>query len=55
VVYNNIEDLDNKLRYYMENDDEARIIAEEAWKHMARHHTTKVRGEEFISLCKRYL
>jgi len=55
VVYNNIEDLDSKLRYYMENDDEARTIADEGWKHMAQHHTTKVRGEEFKSLCKRYL
>ena len=55
VVYDNIEDLEKKLHYYMENDDEARIIADEGWKHMAQHHTTKVRAEEFISICKRYL
>lgn len=55
VVYNNIEDLDNKLRYYMENDNEAREIAAAGFKHMIQHHTTKVRAEEFIILCKKYL
>jgi len=55
VVYNSADELVDKLKYYEENDDEARQIAEKGFCQLVAHHTTLERSNEFLSLCKQYL
>lgn len=55
VIYENVDDLEDKLNYYTEHDNEAREIAERGFQNLVNNHTTKTRTEEFITLCERYL
>ena len=55
VVYNSMDELADKLKYYEKNDEEARQIAENGFCHLVKHHTTMKRSSEFVSLCKQYL
>ena len=55
VVYRSADELEDKLKYYEEHDDEARQIAENGFCHLVNHHTTMERSSEFLNLCKQYL
>jgi hypothetical protein len=50
VVYTSIEDLDNKVKYYLENDNERNIIAEAGYQRAKREHTYFERSKKLIEI-----
>ena len=55
VVYNNLDELIDKAKYYISNPEEARKIADRGFTKLLKYHTTTVRGKEFLSLIDKYL
>lgn len=50
VVYTSIEDLDNKVKYYLENDNERNIIAEAGYQRAKREHTYFERSKKLVEI-----
>jgi spore maturation protein CgeB len=50
VVYTSIEDLDNKVKYYLENEDERNMIAESGHQRVKRDHTYLERAKKLIEI-----
>jgi hypothetical protein len=50
VVYTSIEDLDNKVKYYLENEDERNQIAEAGHQRVKRDHTYFERSKRLIEI-----
>jgi hypothetical protein len=50
VVYTSIEDLDNKVKYYLENEDERNMIAESGHQRVKRDHTYFQRSKKLIDI-----
>jgi spore maturation protein CgeB len=50
VYYNDLTDLNEKVRYYLNHEDERRIIAENGRKKMEQHHNFQNRFEEIFRI-----
>ena len=50
VIYNNIEDLDNKVKYYLENENERNKIADFGYKRVKNDHTYFERAKKLIDI-----
>ena len=50
VVYESIEDLDNKVKYYLENEDERNMIAETGYQRAKKDHTYFERAKKIIDI-----
>jgi hypothetical protein len=50
VVYTSIEDLDNKVKYYLENENERNMIAESGHQRVKRDHTYFQRSKKLIDI-----
>jgi hypothetical protein len=50
VVYTSIEDLDNKVKYYLENDNERGMIAEAGYQRVKREHTYFERSKKLVEI-----
>ena len=50
VIYNDLIDLDNKVRYYLENVSERNIIAEGGYNRVKREHTYSHRAKKIIDI-----
>lgn len=50
IVYDSIEDLDNKVKYYLENEDEINMIAEAGYQRSKREHTYFERAKKLIDI-----
>jgi len=55
VIYSDEKDLVEKVKYYINNEDELKQIAKNGYEHMMKFHRTENRGEEFIRYCETYL
>jgi glycosyltransferase involved in cell wall biosynthesis len=52
VVYNDLNDLDNKVRYYLENDEEREKIAKAGYERSKKDHTYFERTKNLIDIIK---
>lgn len=52
VVYNDLEDLDKKVTYYLENEEEREAIAKAGYQRAIKNHTYDVRALQLIDLIK---
>lgn len=50
VIYTSIEDLDNKVKYYLENDNERNIIAEAGYQRAKKDHTYFERSKKIVEI-----
>jgi hypothetical protein len=50
VIYENLNDLFEKIEYYLSNEIERSIIAKNGYKHVLENHTYSKRMEEFINI-----
>ena len=48
VFFDDLPDLENKLRYYREHPQEAQAIAEAGRRHFLAHHTSTARARQFL-------
>ena len=55
IIYNDNKELIDKVKYYLANESEAREIASNGYNKLLQYHTTKQRGEQFLSLLEKYL
>jgi len=55
IVYNNLDELKDKAKYYLDHSEEARKIADRGFTKLLNHHTTEQRAKEFLSLLDKYL
>jgi len=55
IVYNDNDELVEKVKYYLSNDEEARKIADRGFTKLLQHHTTQQRATQFLSLIEEYL
>lgn len=54
VTYNNLEDLDNKVKYYLENEEEREKIAKAGYERAKKDHTYFERSKSLIEIIKKY-
>ena len=54
IVYNDLDELVEKAKYYVGNPEEARKIADRGFTKLLRHHTTEARAKEFLGLIETY-
>ena len=52
VVYESIEDLDSKVKYYLENEEEREKIAKAGYEKSVKNHTYYERCKMFINIIK---
>ena len=55
IVYNDNDDLIEKAKYYISNENEAKKIAERGFTKLLQYHTTERRATQFLSLIDEYL
>jgi len=55
IVFNDTEELVDKAKYYIDNPDKAKKIADRGFTKLLRHHTTEQRGKEFLELVDKYI
>ena len=55
IIYNDLDELVDKAKYYMGHPEEARKIADRGFTKLLQHHTTTARATEFLSLVDKYL
>ena len=55
IIYNNSEDLIEKIEYYLSHESEMKTIAENGFNKLIKYHTSEVRAKEFLETCERYL
>ena len=52
VVYNDLNDLDNKVRYYLENEEEREKIAKAGYERSKKDHTYYERAKTLVNIIK---
>jgi len=52
IEYSTIKELEDKLRYYLDNKNECLEIAEKGYKHLLKYHTSKKRVEYLLRKLK---
>lgn len=52
VVYNDLNDLDNKVKYYLENEEERKLIAKAGYERSKKDHTYFERAKILIDIIK---
>ena len=57
IIYDkeNLNDLIEKIKYYLDNKEELKIIAKNGFNKLIKYHISKVRAKEFIATCERYM
>ena len=55
IVYNDLDELVNKAKYYIDNPDKAKEIANRGFTKLLRHHTTQQRASQYLFLIEEYL
>ena len=55
VIYNDLEELVDKAKYYVGHPEEARKIADRGFTKLLKYHTTEQRAKEFLLLLDKYL
>ena len=55
IVYNDLDELIDKAKYYVGHPEEARKIADRGFTKLLKYHTTEQRAKEFLSLLDKYL
>ena len=55
IIYNDENDLINKIEYYLSHEEEMRTIAGNGFNKLIKYHTSEVRAKEFIDICERYM
>jgi hypothetical protein len=55
IIYNDLNELVEKAKYYIGNQEEARKIADRGFTKLLKYHTTTARAKEFLSLIEQYL
>ena len=55
IIYNDNKELIDKAKYYLSNESEAKEIASNGYNKLLQYHTTKQRGQQFLSLLEKYL
>ncbi len=55
VTYKDAEDLAGKIKYYLEHEEERKIIAAAGQKRTLENHSYKIRMEELITILNKYL
>lgn len=50
VVYDNEDDLINKIKYYLENDEERKEMAQKGYEHVKNNHTFLNRAKQLIKI-----
>ena len=50
VIYESIEDLDSKVKYYLENEDERNKISETGYQRVKKYHTYFERAKKLINI-----
>ena len=50
VIYENLEDLDRKVKYYLENDSERDEIADAGYKRVKKNHTYFERSKKLVDI-----
>ena len=55
IVYNDNDELVEKAKYYIANNEEARKIADRGFTKLLQHHTTQQRASQFCELVDEYL
>ena len=55
IVYNDLDELIEKAKYYLSNENEAKKIAERGFTKLLQYHTTERRATQFLSLIDEYL
>ena len=55
VIYNDLDELVDKAKYYVGHSEEARKIADRGFTKLLKYHTTEQRAKEFLSLLDKYL
>ena len=48
IFFNDLEDMEQKILYYLDHEDEVRRIAEAGYAHFKRHHTATARARQFL-------
>jgi hypothetical protein len=57
IIYDkeNLNDLIEKIKYYLNNKEELKRIAKNGFNKLLKYHTSEVRSKEFIKTCERYI
>ena len=55
IIYNDSDDLIEKMEYYWLHEDEMITIAENGFNKLVKYHTSEVRAKEFLETCERYM
>ena len=57
IIYDkeNLNDLIEKIKYYLNNKEELKRIAKNGFNKLLKYHTSEVRAKEFIATCERYM
>ena len=55
IIYNDLDELVEKSKYYVGHPEEARKIADRGFTKLLKYHTTEQRAKEFLSLLGKYL
>jgi len=55
VAYENVDDLVDKIKYYLEHEEEREKIVKAGQERTFREHTYEVRMKELVSILERYL
>ena len=50
VVYNNLADLDNKVKYYLDNEEERESIAKAGYERSKKDHTYFERSKRLVEI-----
>jgi len=54
VVYNDLNDLDNKVKYYLENEEEREIIAKAGYERAKKDHTYFERAKTLLNIISEF-
>jgi len=55
VLYQSLEDLQNKIFYYLEHEEERKQIAQQGYELVREHHNMEKRVSEFLKILEEEL
>ena len=55
IIYHNLDDLIEKIEYYLSHEEEMKAVAQNGFNKLLKYHTSEVRAKEFIETCERYM